>query len=147
MIRATPAWNPWGFVSAPAGTSIPCQGEISGYDLCGPAADAGRVVTVWQTVLVFVVAPVGGLLLLALLVLGPAVSRAPRYRPGRPWEHEPVWYVARPDATATGLANADRGRPALTSAVRRALPGRGSAPASVLDAPVGSARGGANGTW
>jgi hypothetical protein len=146
VIRATRAWIPWGSASAPAGISLPCKGENSGYDLCGPAADAGRVVTVWQTVLVFVVAPVGGMLLLALLVIGPAVSRAPRYRPGRSWEHEPVWYVARPAATATG-PTADPGRLALTSANRRALPGRGSAPASVLDAPVGSARGGANGQW
>jgi hypothetical protein len=103
-------------------------------------------VTVWQTVLVFVVAPVGGLLLLALLVVGPAVSRAPRYRPGRSWDHEPVWYVARPAALATGPAPAESRR-ALPTGNRRALPGRGSAPASVLDAPVGTARGGANGEW
>jgi hypothetical protein len=145
VIRATRAWNPWGSASAPAGISLPCQGENSGYDLCGPAADAGRVVTVWQTVLVFVVAPVGGLGLLALLLLGPAVSRAPRYRPGRPWEHEPVWYVARPAATAAGPVA--EGRRALPTSARRALPGRGSAPAAVLDAPVGTLRGGANGEW
>jgi hypothetical protein len=142
VIRATRTWIPWGSVLVTPGISLPCKGDFSGYDLCGPAADAGRVVTVWQTVLVFVVAPVGGLLLLALLVLGPALSRAPRYRPGRPWEHEPVWYVARPTATA---AAAVPGQRALTSASRRAL--TGSAPASVLDAPVGTARGGANGEW
>jgi hypothetical protein len=108
-------------------------------------------VTVWQTVLVFVVAPLGGLMLLAVLVFGATLSRTPRYRPGRPWEHDPVWYVAHPDGgPPPGAAPGNIGagsRAALSAPRRRALTGRGTPPASVLDAPARTARGGANGQW
>lgn len=127
-------------------------------------------VTVWETVLVFAVLPLGGLLLLALLVVGPGVARAPRYRVGRSWDHDPVWYVARPDVAAP--AGSAEGRAAIAAATGRALPYAepersastqtevtgsagpagsagfaGAAPASVLDAPRGTARGGASGEW
>lgn len=122
----------------------------------GPVRYRVRV-TVWETVLVFVVLPLGFYGLLALLVFGPGLTRSARYRPGRPWEHEPVWYVPRPDATgpdATGPAAGEAGRAALAApAADRALPageraGRTPAvPAAVLDAPVRTARGGASGDW
>ena len=106
-------------------------------------------VTVWQTVLVFAVAPLAGLALLAALTFGPGASRSPRYRVGRPWDYEPVWYIARPDVSAP--AGSAEGRAALAAASRperRELsggPARG--PASVLDAGTGTARGGASGEW
>ena len=106
--------------------------------------------TVWETVAVFVVLPLAGFGLLVLLVYGPAMTRTTRYRPGRPWEHDPVWYVAHP---ASGAPVASRtGRPELEAvADRHALPGPPSAgqqpPASVLDAPARTARGGASGEW
>lgn len=114
---------------------------------------AGRVryrngVTVWETVLVFGVLPLGGLAVLALLTFAPGASRTPRYRVGRPWEHDPVWYVARPDAA--GPAGSVAGRAAIASVGRtRELPGRVPAPepAALLDNRTGSARGGANGEW
>jgi hypothetical protein len=103
-------------------------------------------VTVWETVLVFAVAPLGGLGLLALLVFGPSVSRAPRYRPGRPWDYDPVWYVPRPDVAAPVAS--PEGRAAIAGTRRRALSAaRGEPPAAVLDEPVRTARGGANGQW
>jgi hypothetical protein len=105
-------------------------------------------VTVWETVLVFGVLPLAGLAVLALLTFGPGASRAPRYRVGRPWDHEPVWYVARPDVDAP--AGSDAGRAAIAAASgRRELPGGVPAPgsSSVLDARTGTARGGANGEW
>ena len=104
--------------------------------------------TVWETVLVFVVLPLGGLAVLALLIFAPGASRAPRYRVGRPWDHEPVWYVARPDVDAP--AGSGAGRAAIAAATgHRELPGGVPAPASssVLDARTGTARGGANGEW
>ena len=106
--------------------------------------------TVWQTVLVFVVIPVAGLVVLAALTIGPSATRSPRYRVGRPWDYEPVWYVARPDVSAP--AGSAEGRAALAAASRpeRAqLSGGGpaSGPASVLDADTGTARGGASGEW
>jgi hypothetical protein len=112
-------------------------------------------VSVWQTVLVFGVAPVAGLLLLAALTFGPGASRSPRYRVGRSWDFEPVWYIARPDVAAP--AGSAEGRAALAAASRphrQELPGGAAAgsgpvsgPASVLDAGTGTARGGASGEW
>jgi hypothetical protein len=104
-------------------------------------------VTVWETVLVFAVLPLAGLGLLALLTFAPGASRTPRYRIGRPWEHEPVWYVARPDVAAP--AGSAEGRAAIAAAGRRELPGEVPAPdpASLLDTRTGTARGGASGEW
>lgn len=102
-----------------------------------------KPVTVWETVLVFAVLPLAGFSLLAVLTFGPGASRSPRYRVGRPWGHEPVWYVARPDIAAP--AGSAEGRAALAAA---AGPGElAGAPASVLDANTGTARGGASGEW
>ncbi len=102
--------------------------------------------TVWQTVLVFVLIPVAGLAVLAVLTIRPSATRSPRYRVGRPWDYEPVWYIARPNVSAP--AGSAEGRAALAAASR---PGRtelpGGGPASVLDADTGTARGGASGEW
>jgi hypothetical protein len=60
-------------------------------------------VTVAETILVFAVAPLAVVLLLALLTLGPGVrNRRPRYKPGQTWEHAPIWYEPHPDGTAHG---------------------------------------------
>ena len=103
--------------------------------------------TVWETVLVFGVLPLAGLAVLALLTFAPGASRTPRYRVGRPWEHEPVWYVARPDVNAP--AGSPAGRAAIASAGRAPeLPGGVPAPEpTLLDNRTGTARGGANGEW
>jgi hypothetical protein len=107
-------------------------------------------VTVWQTVLVFVVAPLAGLALLAALTFAPGATRSPRYRVGKSWDFEPVWYIARPDVAAP--AGSAEGRAALAAASRPELPASsaahpGEAPASVLDVETGTARGGASGEW
>ncbi len=104
--------------------------------------------TVWETVLVFGVLPLACLGVLALLIFAPGATRTPRYRVGRPWDHEPVWYVARPDVDAP--AGSAAGRAAIAAASgRRELPGGVPAPesATLLDARTGTARGGANGEW
>ncbi len=103
--------------------------------------------TVWQTVLVFAVLPLAGLAVLALLTFGPGATRSPRYRVGKAWDHEPVWYIARPDVSAP--AGSAEGRAALAAATRAELPASGAAhgPASVLDVDSGTARGGASGEW
>ena len=103
--------------------------------------------TVWETLLVFAVLPLAVLGVLALLTFGPGASRTPRYRVGRPWEHEPVWYVARPDVDAP--AGSAAGRAALAAAGHQELAGGvpAAARSSVLDARTGTARGGANGEW
>lgn len=104
--------------------------------------------TVWETVLVFAVVPLAALGLLTALTFAPGASRGPRYRVGKPWDHEPVWYVARPDVDAP--AGSAAGRAALAAASgRKELPGGVPAPgaAPVLDASTGTARGGASGEW
>ena len=102
--------------------------------------------SVWQTVLVFVVAPLGGLALLALMVFGAGGHHSQRYRQGRPWEHEPVWYLPRPDGDAPVAS--PEGRASLAAATTRVQsPAPDGAPAAVLDASVRTARGGADGDW
>jgi hypothetical protein len=51
-------------------------------------------VTVAETLLVYVVAPLAVVAVLAALTLRSG-SRGwrRRYRPGQPWEHEPLWYA------------------------------------------------------
>jgi hypothetical protein len=104
-------------------------------------------VTVWETVLVFGVLPVAGFGLLALFVYGPSMTRTSRYRPGRAWAYDPVWYIARPESVPPVV----RSQAELEAAQRRALPeGAGTRrqpPASVIDVPARTARGGASGEW
>jgi hypothetical protein len=53
-------------------------------------------VTVAETLLVYVGAPLAVIAVLALLTLVPGRRKKPRYKPGQPWEHEPVWYEPHP---------------------------------------------------
>lgn len=90
--------------------------------------------SVTETVLVFVGIPLGLFLLAALAVYGPSAARQPRYRPGRPWPYEPVWFLPAPDSVQV---------PGLQGHHTPAI----EAPASVLDAPTRTAVGGATGEW
>jgi hypothetical protein len=108
-------------------------------------------VSVIQTVLVFAGIPVLIIGVLALLVLAPGAVRAPRYRPGEPWQHEPVWYLPRSEHLSTpgagsGYAALEGGRPTpqltagAATAARAELGVTGQAPAA-------TARGGVHDTW
>jgi len=101
-------------------------------------------VTVWETALVFGVAPIVALALLTALTFASGVSRSPRYRVGKSWDFEPVWYVARPDIAAP--AGSAEGRAALAAASRPELPA-GPSGASALNVGSATARGGASGEW
>jgi hypothetical protein len=58
-------------------------------------------VSVVQTILVFVGIPAGIIAFLALAVYGKSIVRAPnRYRPGKPWDYPPSWFVPHPEAVA-----------------------------------------------
>jgi hypothetical protein len=76
-------------------------------------------VNVAETILVFVGAPLAIFLLLALLVFVPGGRKRPRYRPGQPWDHAPVWYEPHPHATgdhaATTHAALGSGAPAAAA--------------------------------
>jgi hypothetical protein len=56
-------------------------------------------VSIIQTVLVFVGIPALVIALIAFGVYGKSLLHQPnRYRPGRPWNFQPSWYVPHPDA-------------------------------------------------
>jgi hypothetical protein len=93
------------FVSAgPALAKLkPDVGEVP-----GPSLGIG------DTLLLFVVVPLGAFLIISALCLLPSALSRPRYRPGRPWEHEPTWIGepresadATSEPTARGGASAE----------------------------------------
>lgn len=80
-----------------------------------------------ETLLVYVGIPVVVYALVAVLIFAPGGTKTSRYRPGKGWAHEPVWYLPRPSVEGRHAV------PALTAG--------GSAPAGR------TAKGGASGTW
>jgi hypothetical protein len=78
----------------------------------------GKSLGTGLTILYYVVIPIGIFLLIAGLAVLPSMLRRPRYRPGRPWNYDPLWFngpddpnqalaSARPGATARGGASAE----------------------------------------
>ena len=103
-----------------------------------------------ETLLVFVAAPLAVIAVLALLIYLPAGrNRRPRYKPGQPWEHAPIWYEPHPDAAPVS------GHGGETIAVGSSLYGEhhgANEPAASLGATTARAvnagpLGGARGTW
>ncbi|MFI6030475.1 aa3-type cytochrome oxidase subunit CtaJ [Amycolatopsis magusensis] len=78
-----------------------------------------------ETLLVFAAAPLAIYLVVSLWTLRSKFAGAPRYRPGQPWEHAPIWWSANPEGTG-----------------RRAHAG-----ADEAGDATGTARGGARGSW
>jgi hypothetical protein len=87
-----------------------------------------------STFLVFVGIPVGFIIIVATLVLSRGEKGRPsrRYRPGRPYDFQPIWYLASPEhvhPAVGGPAGAHAQKPALEAAVfedpagERVLPG------------------------
>ncbi len=54
--------------------------------------------TVVETILVFAGIPLVIIALLAAMTL-PGGRKRFRYKPGQPWEHEPVWFEPHPELT------------------------------------------------
>jgi hypothetical protein len=98
-------------------------------------------VSVAETLLVYVGAPLAVILVLAALVFLPGGHKRPRYRPGQPWEHEPIWYEPHPEGPAATGHGEGHGT-ALPSAERPAIGSGATAPARNAG-PLGGARG----TW
>lgn len=89
-----------------------------------------------QTALVFVAIPAGVVAIFAAMVYGRAELRQPnRYRPGKPWNFAPVWYLPHPTSTPSAAS----GQHALSASPRAAI----EAP----QPPTPSAVGGASGEW
>jgi hypothetical protein len=95
--------------------------------------------SVLSTFLVFVVIPVGAVLVIGGLAFagGDRTRRNRRYRPGRPYDFQPIWFLAAPEQVSSALGGPEHnghaiergGKPALESAViedsagQRVLPG------------------------
>jgi len=108
-------------------------------------------VSVLETVLIFVGAPAAVIAVVAGLVYGGS-RRGRRYRPGRPFEFMPVWFLSsQAQASGAGHSAGDDRRAVTGTAERAALPARtpagedGPEPA-VAAAPHG-ATGGASDRW
>ena len=97
-----------------------------------------------ETTLIYVVIPAGVIGLLAIAVYGPSVrNQQTRYRPGRPWPYQPVWYV--PHQAQAGSAPT-AGRHALPSPTTHAALEARTTASATTDSPS-TAVGGATGEW
>jgi hypothetical protein len=105
--------------------------------------------TVWEVLLVFAGIPLGIFLLMAAAVYGATSRRSRRYRPGRPFEFRPVWFLSTPeriigpaDLPAQGNGEAAGMLPAGAEELR-ALEPAGAA----RNGSAHGVKGGASGSW
>lgn len=70
--------------------------------------------SITETILIYVCIPLGVVGLIYGLVYGTSAARSRRYRPGRPFEPAPVWYVA--GGNPAQVAEADTRARSLTAA-------------------------------
>ncbi|WP_163509835.1 hypothetical protein [Fodinicola acaciae] len=88
---------------------------------------------------IFVGIPAAVVLVIAALVYGTSARRSTRYRPGRPFDFAPVWFLAAaPDAGAVGAPRTTAGQ--LEAAAQESVPAGQSEPAA-------ESKGGASGSW
>jgi hypothetical protein len=97
-----------------------------------------------ETTLVFVGIPAAVVLVVTALVYARSNERTPRYRPGGPWQFNPVWYLPHPEhagpVSSLHSAGSNPHAAALDGAgARPALPGQ--------VAETVTASGGASGEW
>lgn len=98
-----------------------------------------------ETTLIFVGIPAAAIVLVAAAVYGRAAVRTPRYRPGNPWQFEPVWYLPHPEHQASA-GHASQAHPTAVSQVHPAAVSDGRAlPGQVAETVTAS--GGASGEW
>lgn len=93
--------------------------------------------SVVQTALIFLGIPVVVILGITALVYARAAERTPRYRPGGPWQFEPVWYLPHPEHS--GPVSSMHSTEPHDAGARPAITGRVAEPAT--------ASGGASGEW
>ena len=91
--------------------------------------------SVVQTVLVFVGIPLGIVAVFAALIFGGSqLHQSNRYRPGKPWRFQPVWYIPHPEAVHVTPS-------------KRAVGGPAHQALESGTAPTPAAVGGASGEW
>jgi hypothetical protein len=102
--------------------------------------------SITETVLTFVVIPVAIVLVIGGLAYGAGARRtSKRYRPGRPFEFMPVWFLSAPERLSAATGSAEL----VAGPHREALAGTIEPPA-VTPAPGASkpgATGGASDRW
>ena len=131
--------------------------------------------SVAETLLIYVGSPLLVTAVLAAFTLRPdAASKRRRYRPGQPWDHEPLWYAPHGEGAASGHGADTAAQPSgRTQAIGSSVYGEvgagdghaaahggssgapralttGATSASAAGAPVagrGGPLGGAGGTW
>ena len=92
--------------------ATPALAKLDDGEEKGSSLGAGLVI------LYYVVIPLGIFAVLAFFAVLPSMLRRPRYRPGRAWNYDPLWFsgpdepdralsTARPGATARGGASAE----------------------------------------
>jgi hypothetical protein len=84
-----------------------------------------------ETLLIFAGIPVGVALVVTGLVYAGGGRRSKRYRPGRPFDFQPVWFLSAPERTGPEPARSDR------HAVAAGNPGH-ALPAGAPSAPSAS---------
>jgi hypothetical protein len=90
-----------------------------------------------STIGVYVLIPLGVIVVVASVVLGGSNSsrRSRRYRPGRPYDFQPIWFLASPERVSQpALAGGHAQAPALEAPIFEDSSG-----ARVLPGPVGGA--------
>jgi hypothetical protein len=104
--------------------------------------------TIIQTVLIYVGIPALVIAIVVGLVFASDVRRGRRYRPGRPYEFRPVWFLSAPDQLADG--GPDKHEALHGAGATAALPAGGSGAAAewVARRPAEQrATGGASDRW
>ena len=99
--------------------------------------------TVVETLLVFLVAPLAVVLVAYALVMLPALKSRKRYKPGEPWGHGAIWYEPHRPAGAHGAGHGD-------DHDEHPTPGEQAAALTIGETaghPRRTAAGGARGTW
>jgi hypothetical protein len=89
-----------------------------------------------STVLVFLIIPAAIILLVASLVLAGSdrTKRTRRYRPGRPYDFQPIWFLASPEQVTGTAVTADGHQKAIEAGILEDATGH-----RVLPGPVGGA--------
>jgi hypothetical protein len=100
------------------GTLVPVLGLAAPAFALDDGEVPGKALGTGLVIVIFVLVPLGIFAVIAFFSALPSMLRRPRYRPGRPWKHDPLWFggpddpdaavaSARPGATARGGASAE----------------------------------------
>jgi len=98
------------------------------------------------TVLIYAGIPLAIVAVMAAAVFLPGEMKSPgRYRPGRPWQHKPSWYLPHEISAEPAAVESGHGHAAIGHAPQAAL--AASSTASTSSKTRVKAAGGASGEW